>query len=83
MRDRTGAKLALTPDASYNTPLHIASAKGNLASLRVLLDSSVHTTKLDAKNEVSKTAMHLAASNGHPQYVDIVSCKCFITVGSV
>ena len=78
MRDRTGAKLALTPDASYNTPLHIAAAKGNLASLRVLLDSSVHTAKLDAKNEVSKTALHLASSNGHPQYVNCENKNSFV-----
>lgn len=70
MRDRTGAKLALTPDSNYSTPLHIAAAKGHLASLRVLLESSQNVLKLDSINELGKTPLHLAASNGHAQYVN-------------
>ncbi len=69
MRDGTGAKLALTTDSNYNTPLHIAAAKGHLASLRVLLESSQNVLKLDSINELGKTPLHLAASNGHILYV--------------
>ena len=67
MRDKTGAKLALTPDSNYSTPLHIAAAKGHLASLRVLLETSHNLGKLDSMNELGKTPLHLAATNGHPQ----------------
>ena len=35
---------------------------GNLESVRMLLRASV---KIDSRNEISKTPMHLAAENGH------------------
>ena len=81
MRDRTGAKLALTPDSNYSTPLHIAASKGHLASLRVLLENSQNVAKLDSINELGRTPLHLAASNGHAQYVEtecVYSCGCSV-----
>lgn len=57
-----GAKLCRTSDFNHNTPLHIAAAKGNLAALKVLLTADI---KIDARNELSKTPMHLAAEYGH------------------
>ncbi len=83
MRDRTGAKLALTPDSNYSTPLHIAASKGHLASLRVLLENSQNLTKLDSINELGRTALHLAASNGHAQYVVIEIGLCVVLWCSV
>ena len=65
--DKTGAKLALTPDFTYSTPLHIAAAKGHLTSRRVLLETSLNVSKLDSMDGLGKTPLHLAASNGHLQ----------------
>ena len=67
IRDKTGAKLALTPDFTNSTPLHIAAAKGHLASLKVLLENSQNVGKLDSMNGLGKTPLHLAATNGHLQ----------------
>ena len=65
VQDTKGAKLCGTPDASYDTPLHVAAEKGNLLAVRVLIRSSVRYVKLDAMNKLNKTPMHLATENGH------------------
>ena len=44
-----------------NTPLHIAAMQGNLKAVKVLIK---HKAKTDAVNDVSKTAVHLAAETG-------------------
>ena len=44
-----------------NTPLHIAAMLGNLNAVKVLVK---HKAKTDAVNDVSKTAVHLAAETG-------------------
>lgn len=44
-----------------NTPLHIAAMQGNLNAVKVLVK---HKAKTDAVNDVSKTAVHLAAETG-------------------
>jgi len=49
-------------DSSHSTPLHIAASKGNLAAVKALLSAEV---KIDARNELNKTPMHLACQNGH------------------
>lgn len=64
MSDFIGAKLCATPDSYYNTPLHIAAKLGHLDSVRVLISNTAGAVKLDAKNDLGKTPMHLAAENG-------------------
>ena len=57
-----GAKLCSTADAAQNTPLHIAAREGKLDVVSILLCIGV---QVDARNEVNKTPIHLAAENGH------------------
>lgn len=48
----------------------MAALKGNIEAVEVLLRKSTKTSvKVDAKNELSKTPTHLAASEGHAMYV--------------
>jgi ankyrin repeat protein len=60
-------------DISLNTPLHIAAEKGHAEPLKLLLEhvksdgSGCPEMKIDAKNVLNKTIMHLAAENGHLQ----------------
>ena len=65
MKDAVGAKLCTTPDSYYNTPLHIAAKRGHLDSVRLLINQTMGQVKLDAKNDLGRTAMHLAAQFGH------------------
>ena len=66
--DNIGAKLCATPDSYYNTPLHIAAKMGHLDSVRLLIDQTLGQVKLDAKNDLGRTAMHLAAEYGHVRF---------------
>lgn len=66
MSNQTGLKLCRTVDSSHNTPLHVAAAKGNIGAIKLLLVTKV---KVDARNELNKTPMHLASQNGHVAYV--------------
>lgn len=66
--DIIGAKLCSTPDSYYNTPLHIAAKLGHLDAVRVLIGNSMGQVKLDSKNDLGKTAMHLAAEFGHVRF---------------
>ena len=54
-------KLCDTCTNHSNTPLHIAAMQGNLHAVKVLVK---HKAKMDAVNDVSKTAVHLAAETG-------------------
>ena len=50
---------------------------GNLEAMRMLLRASV---KIDARNEVTKTPMHLAAENGHVPLVDNIHTSALVHV---
>ena len=53
-----------------NTPLHIAAKKGHIKPLEEILDLIYKDNfkfSLDAENLSRKTAMHLAAENGHTE----------------
>ena len=52
-------------DFDYNTPLHLAAEKGNISCVSVLLECQGISTV--ARNANSRTALHLAAKNGHPK----------------
>ena len=68
MGNKEGLKLVTSTDASYNTPLHLAAKEGNDEAVAELLKSHSKTNiKIDAKNELNKTPIHLAASKGHVQ----------------
>ena len=69
MKDGIGAKLCATPDSYYNTPLHIAAKRGHLDAVRLLINQTLGSVKLDAKNDLGRTAMHLAAESGHVRWV--------------
>ena len=56
-----GEKFCQSIDESGNTPLHIASERGNLEAVKILLD---HGASGDAQNHELETPMHLAAQKG-------------------
>ena len=58
---KTGEKFCQSIDKSGNTPLHIASERGNLEDVKILLD---HGASGDAQNHELETPMHLAAVTG-------------------
>ena len=64
MTDPIGAKLCATPDSNYNTPLHIAAKLGHLDSVRILIGKTMGYIKLESKNDLGRTAMHLACEYG-------------------
>ena len=68
MVDPIGAKLCATPESNYNTPLHIAAKLGHLDSVRLLIDKTMGHIKLESKNDLGRTAMHLAAEFGHVRF---------------
>ena len=59
--EKYGHKLLQSVDAKGNSPLHIASERGNLEAVKILLD---HGASGDAQNQELKTPMHLAAVTG-------------------
>ena len=65
MEDPVGAKLCGTPDSNYNTPLHSAAKLGHLDSVRILIDKTMSLIKLESKNDLGRTPMHLACEYGH------------------
>jgi ankyrin repeat protein len=65
VKDSIGAKLCATPDSYYNTPLHIAAKRGHLDAVRLLINNTLGLVKLDAKNDLGRTPMHLAAQFGN------------------
>ena len=56
------------------TPLMVASAKGHVHSMLLLIDRGA---KIDAVNDLGQTALHLAAQNGHAHAV-----KCLVAEGA-
>lgn len=56
------------------TPLMVASAKGHVHSMLLLIDRGA---KIDAVNDLGQTALHLAALNGHAHAV-----KCLVAEGA-
>ena len=65
MKDKKyGHNLCQSVDEKGNTPLHIASERGNLEAVKILLD---HGASGGAQNQKLKTPMHLAALTGMEQ----------------
>ena len=62
--EKYGQKLCQSTDESGNTPLQIASERGNLEAVKILLD---HGASAAAQNCELETAMHLAARTGMEQ----------------
>ena len=60
------------PDKNRETLLQSAAAKGNLAVVRLLLDSGA---AVDGLRQPSLTALHYAAANGHKAVVDLLLSK--------
>ncbi|XP_071818880.1 transient receptor potential cation channel subfamily A member 1 homolog isoform X3 [Apostichopus japonicus] len=61
--DHKGAKELIDKSDRYDsTALHVASEKGFLAIIKLLLESGAD---VDAKNEDELTPLHMAAQNGH------------------
>ena len=58
---KNGEKLCHAIDKTGNTPLHIASERGNIEAVKILLD---HGASGDAQNHHLETPMHLAAQKG-------------------
>ena len=56
-----GEKLSQSIDEGGNTPLHIASERGNLEAVKILLD---YGASGGAQNHKLETPMHLAAVTG-------------------
>ena len=56
-----GEKLRKSVDEKGNSPLHIASERGNLEAVKIFLD---HGASGDAQNHKLETPMHLAAQKG-------------------
>ena len=65
LKNESGLKLINSTDSIYNTPLHLAAARGNVEAVGILLRESSKSIKADAKNELNKTPTHLAAAKGH------------------
>ena len=60
----------MVADMCSNTPLHIAAKKGHIKPLEEILDLIYKDNfkfSLDAENLSRKTAMLLAAENGHTE----------------
>ena len=62
--EKYGHKLCQSVDEKGNSPLHIASERGNLEAVKILLD---HGASGDAQDQELKTPMHLAAVTGMEQ----------------
>ena len=58
--------MLLVADTCSNTPLHIAAKKGHVKPIEEILRYRDRSS-VDAKNLSRKTAMHLAAENGHTE----------------
>ncbi|CAL8304547.1 unnamed protein product [Lota lota] len=65
---KCGAEVHLT-DASRQSCLHLASAKG----LSELVSMLLYFGSLDLRNKKQKTAIYLAAENGHQECVEILA----------
>ena len=59
-----GHQLCQSIDETRNTPLHIASERGDLEAVKILLH---HGASGGAQNRKIKTPMHLAAVTGMEQ----------------
>jgi ankyrin repeat protein len=62
-----GKKLLWVTDTNSDLPLHAAAAKGHVGPLEKILDRGDEALDVNAKNISRKTAMHLAAENGHTE----------------
>eukprot|EP00931_Biecheleriopsis_adriatica_P093624 TRINITY_DN67350_c0_g1_i1.p1 TRINITY_DN67350_c0_g1~~TRINITY_DN67350_c0_g1_i1.p1 ORF type:complete len:591 (-),score=55.93 TRINITY_DN67350_c0_g1_i1:84-1634(-) len=67
--DIIGDSLLASEDEYGNTPLNVASASGALAGVKTLV---AMRAALETPNHNSLTALHLAASNGHPSIVALL-----------
>ena len=70
MQNEEGRTLLRVTDTNLNLPLHAAAERGHVEPLEMILEHCIHEDmSLNAKNISRKTAMHLAAENGHTEYV--------------
>ena len=64
-----GRAAPMTADWLGTSPLHKAALKGNLLTAKLLLKAGCSR---DARTKVEKTALHLAASGGHADIVELL-----------
>ena len=62
-------------DINGNTPLYVASQKGDLECVKLIIETSVDP---DMTNESNRTALHIACINGHKGIVEylLTHAKC-------
>lgn len=64
-------------DYRKNTPLHLASQRGQLAVIKFLIETDgVRGCDIEALNNQNNTPLHLAAWNGHIEVVRFLIEKC-------
>ena len=68
LEQEEGRTLLEIADVNLNLPLHVAAAKGHVEPLEKILEHyGTSEDELNAENMNRKTAMHLAAENGHTE----------------
>ena len=68
LEQKEGRTLLEVTDTNSNLPLHVAAAKGHVEPLEKILEHyGTSEDELNAENMNRKTAMHLAAENGHTE----------------
>ena len=67
MQNEEGQALLRVADTNLNLPLHAAAERGHVEPLEMILEHCGE--EVNAENFSRKTAMHLAAENGHTEYV--------------
>lgn len=65
-------KPLISPDIQYNSPLHIAAIYGREACGEVLLENGADVNE---RNWEGCTALHLAASHKHPEFIEMLLDK--------
>ena len=68
LEQEEGRTLLEVTDTNWNLPLHVAATKGHVEPLEEILEHyGTSEDELNAENMNRKTAMHLAAENGHTE----------------
>lgn len=69
VKELIGRGAPMTADWLGTSPLHKAALNGHYETAKILLSSGCSR---DARTKVEKTALHLAASGGHPNVVELL-----------